>query len=221
MHNRTRVALLVLLTLMIASAVGAVAHASTRLENPNYGFKGVKADAVTLAIPDLNPSQSYQYEYVKLVNQYGSNRRLMLGIRRRYAVGLDVECRLTYSDAPTQIYYYSVYNPQNFKDYNIKIAQTTGDPNRYNIYLDGSPIEYNLYWYTSSGTTAGTQISTTPYNEWAEGGKFKNIYVMNSARTWLIQSQANYSNCYLMNDNPTTSGQIQIPFYEWRADRTI
>lgn len=92
---------------------------------------------------------------------------------------------------------------------------------RYNVYLNGTPYAYDLYWYTNSGTVCGSEIYTESYTEWGESGKLDNINVFTSGRLWSQQNAYSWPDCYMVQENSPTFGVFDVNYYRWHSNRRI
>ncbi len=205
MRRRLLLGLLAMSLTFVLSA--GPAFARVRVENPQEGVKGA---ATWYSAEDMAPFNPYigvnhqtNVGNVKLVNMAASGRGFRLnledhkvlvsGVLQKY---LATQVYITYSDGSYFSKYYTNVSAWDTA-HQLKIAQTTGDPSRWNIYYDSTAIEYNLYWYTDYRTRPGAEISGYLQCDDAYVGP---TYVLNSSRNWDVQTAALYPNCYWVAD---------------------
>ena len=202
------------LAAVIAVSAAPAAWADLRVENPTQSMKGARAsftpsyftDYQPVLPPTPDPGQP-RYGEVRMCNQWGSNRNFRWAlVHRNASYGdqlLQLRLEVTYSTGdPTIAAYDFSPQPSHTSAVEVKIAQTSNDTQRWNVYFQSQPIEYNLYWYTHQGTTAGTLLrSPAPSYTHEEGGYASDINVFNVDREWRPQTDALYGDCYPMDGN--------------------
>jgi hypothetical protein len=224
MRRRLLLGLLAMSLTFVLMASPALAR--VRAENPHEGVKGA---ATWYSAEDMAPFNPYigvnhqtNVANVKLVNMAASGRGFRLNLEdHKYLDGgvvyayLATQVYITYSDGSYFSKYYTNVSDW-YADHQLKIAQTTGDPSRWNIYYDSTPIEYNLYWYTDYRTRPGAEISGYLGSDDAYVGP---TYVFNSSRQWDVQTAALYPNCYWMADQGSIYGLswLNQEYYMWET----
>ncbi|NLE73990.1 MAG: hypothetical protein GX604_05105 [Actinobacteria bacterium] len=212
--------LIAMVSMLLFLVPPAHAQALVRVENPWEGLKGCKAyvygqylvgyNGYFLSIsPQINAGR------VKMVNKAGANRGLRWGVQvENYIEGAFAYYRwaVTYSDAPMQ--YDDILITNGVVNHEMKIAQSSEDSNRWHIYVDGTPMVYNLYWYTDYRTAAGTE-SESGIGE--DDCMFTTIACFTPSRTWLSQTSEYYGDCYDMSDS-LYQAVIPTPFVTWYGD---